>query len=712
MNIEKPSFKKICLMHLQALTNFPYIEKDFDAITDYELLCKVVDYLNKVIKNENEQNETIMSLYKAFVELKDYVDSYFENLDVQDEINNKLDEMAESGELTQLILNYIYQDIKIAFPSYKIEGTNTLGDCSIIKSQNKSLMIDCFDNNDNCYIGIQETLYHLGIAKLDYLLITHYHADHYGNIYRLINDGYLDNATVILPRDCTRYPNNNGNAIKSALTAAGIKFELCDNQTFYLDDVKVSLFNGNETDYAYYDSYDGKPALEYNDYSIYANVEYRGKRILFTGDGDYVSNAYVTPRYLLTGYDLLKDNHHGFIKFNPDYVKKVIPKKVVIPATIGMVNLNLSRWAVESGYWQLDTPDIYLQGYQQEELIFGLKVDSIQCISDGYSVQGYAGNGSWHYYIDSTTTNLIRTGSRENPFKTLMEAVALVPKRVNYQIVLNCINLSADSYDINFRGFNVLKINFNNLEFNHKMNFIHCNNLFLDDINTTKPITIDASRCVITDMTSAVTDETYNLFVTNSNLTINGTVDVTGYTNEGFRIGRNCYVDMNITSFDSEISTGHLFNSWGSTINFTDECIDVLKNYKFITQLTNAGSVRGTSYSNNVAELMTLFESDTPEYSQVVCSENLSNYDEIEITSKTSDNFVRVDRYNNKGYHSFVDCYTNAENSEAYMKCARFSFVDNNVNIARTGNITLKADPVVGPGTNPVGIIKVRGIIK
>lgn len=107
MNIEKPSFKKICLMHLQALTNFPYIEKDFDAITDYELLCKVVDYLNQVIANENEQNKTVLELYNAFNYLKSYVENYFENLDVQDEINNKLDEMVEDGVLEQIIEQYI-----------------------------------------------------------------------------------------------------------------------------------------------------------------------------------------------------------------------------------------------------------------------------------------------------------------------------------------------------------------------------------------------------------------------------------------------------------------------------------------------------------------------------------------------------------------------------------------------------------------------------
>ena len=85
------NFKQLVLMNLQTLTNFPYIEKDFDAVTDYQLLCLVIDHLNEVIKNSNEQNTVIQNLYNAFVTLKDYVDNYFDNLDIQKEIDNKLD---------------------------------------------------------------------------------------------------------------------------------------------------------------------------------------------------------------------------------------------------------------------------------------------------------------------------------------------------------------------------------------------------------------------------------------------------------------------------------------------------------------------------------------------------------------------------------------------------------------------------------------------
>ena len=86
-----------------VLQNFPFLEDDFDAITDYELFCKMVEYmkksLDKIVEYQDEINEfrTELDTYK----------NYFDNLDVQEEINNKLDEMAESGELTDIIAQYL-----------------------------------------------------------------------------------------------------------------------------------------------------------------------------------------------------------------------------------------------------------------------------------------------------------------------------------------------------------------------------------------------------------------------------------------------------------------------------------------------------------------------------------------------------------------------------------------------------------------------------
>lgn len=74
-----------------------------DSLSYYELLCKVVDYLNKLSDSLNNTNEQIMQLAKEFNELKNYIDNYFDELDVQTEVNNKIQQLQESGYFEHLI---------------------------------------------------------------------------------------------------------------------------------------------------------------------------------------------------------------------------------------------------------------------------------------------------------------------------------------------------------------------------------------------------------------------------------------------------------------------------------------------------------------------------------------------------------------------------------------------------------------------------------
>lgn len=102
---------------LWTIENFPFIEQDFDAITNYQLWCRIVDNMNKIIANQNKLQDSQKELVQAFNDLVDYVNNYFENLDVQDEINNKLDEMAESGELAEIVTAYLQVNGVLAFNS-------------------------------------------------------------------------------------------------------------------------------------------------------------------------------------------------------------------------------------------------------------------------------------------------------------------------------------------------------------------------------------------------------------------------------------------------------------------------------------------------------------------------------------------------------------------------------------------------------------------
>ena len=78
------------------LQSFPFIEATFDAIDNYGLLCKIVEYVNKNIEKTNELGIKVEEL-----------NTWFKTLDLQDEVNKKLDEMALSGELTEIIAQYL-----------------------------------------------------------------------------------------------------------------------------------------------------------------------------------------------------------------------------------------------------------------------------------------------------------------------------------------------------------------------------------------------------------------------------------------------------------------------------------------------------------------------------------------------------------------------------------------------------------------------------
>ena len=84
---------------LWVLQNFPFIEEDFDALTNYEMMCKIVEKLNELIDVTNEQTQTFAYLEVEFKKLKDYVDEYLTGLDDVKEqinlINQALDNIGE-----------------------------------------------------------------------------------------------------------------------------------------------------------------------------------------------------------------------------------------------------------------------------------------------------------------------------------------------------------------------------------------------------------------------------------------------------------------------------------------------------------------------------------------------------------------------------------------------------------------------------------------
>ena len=93
-----------------------------DSLSYYEALCNLVHYIQDTVDVVNN-NATITEESIALLnEMKEYMDHYFDNLNVQDEINAKLDAMAEDGQLAEVFSEYFasYVDPQIEAQNRRI----------------------------------------------------------------------------------------------------------------------------------------------------------------------------------------------------------------------------------------------------------------------------------------------------------------------------------------------------------------------------------------------------------------------------------------------------------------------------------------------------------------------------------------------------------------------------------------------------------------
>lgn len=97
-----PNFKRFCMTIGELPTSY------LETMTYYEMLVWFTEYMkNTIIPTINNNGLAVEELQNKYIELKSYVDNYFTNLDVQQEINNKLDQMAQDGSLQVIIDQFL-----------------------------------------------------------------------------------------------------------------------------------------------------------------------------------------------------------------------------------------------------------------------------------------------------------------------------------------------------------------------------------------------------------------------------------------------------------------------------------------------------------------------------------------------------------------------------------------------------------------------------
>ena len=375
-----------------VLENFPFIEADFDALTEWQLFCKLGKEINKIIDSQNIVGEQAENLTNAFNNLKNYVDNYFDNLDVQEEINNKLNAMVEDGTLQEIMASYLNSKAVFGFDTVAdmkqatnlIDGSfaSTYGYYSINDGGAGKYKIRIVNTNDiideGSIIRINDTL----VAELINNKIVN--VKQFGAKTDGISDdtSYINNAIKYLAR------NNGG-------TLEGIKntTSLIDN-TIYLLDKITYLFtnytlkgNGNNTIMI-----TGKYDVDSNElietYSMGEHfVESAGGYINVILDGAIITNA----KYGIKGFGLCYNSIIQNCKFDNniteyaidswyDWGLRIFNNKFNSPINL----LNFIDWVVIDGN--------EFEGMIIQEKNYGIKLSgshSCKIVSNGFHNMQY-----------------------------------------------------------------------------------------------------------------------------------------------------------------------------------------------------------------------------------------------------------------------------------------------------------------------------------
>lgn len=136
-----------------------------DSLSYLELLNKMEKYLNDVIETVNENTDNfneLLAAYNTFVETvnqalqgyENFLTDYFDNLDLQQEVNEAIDEMITSGVFDEIISPFVSAQVPLAVNEWldeHPEATTTVEDGSITEAKLANSLLDVLAKRDGYY---------------------------------------------------------------------------------------------------------------------------------------------------------------------------------------------------------------------------------------------------------------------------------------------------------------------------------------------------------------------------------------------------------------------------------------------------------------------------------------------------------------------------------------------------------------------------------
>ncbi len=193
------------------------------------------------------------------------------------------------------------------------------GDCVLLRTAESTVLIDGGEPNQGD--GLVQKLHALGVHKLDYMINSHPHSDHYGGLTAVLEAIPVD--TLYMPD----YPEALTPTVSSyfafldAIENASLVITTPQNQQ------QISLGSAALT----FLTVDNTAANDLNACSLVCRVEHGSNSFLFCGDLDAKTERVFVRENLLAPITVLKCSHHGSNGSNCDaFLDVVSPKYAAI----------------------------------------------------------------------------------------------------------------------------------------------------------------------------------------------------------------------------------------------------------------------------------------------------------------------------------------------------------------------------------------------
>lgn len=219
----------------------------------------------------------------------------------------------------------LYQSAGLSSSVTAVEGDVTIhfidvgqGDCELIKTQNKTVLIDCGEKE--YYSDVISYIKSQNIEYIDYVIVTHPHSDHAGGMSFILDE--FDIGTVIMPKIQESVIPTTSTYIRllKSIENKRISVEYADaGKEYTLDDVKMTVLS---------------PVKDYDDlnnYSVAVKFVHGENSFLFTGDIEKEAENDIMEKGFDISADVLKIAHHGSsTSSQKKFINAVAPQYAVI----------------------------------------------------------------------------------------------------------------------------------------------------------------------------------------------------------------------------------------------------------------------------------------------------------------------------------------------------------------------------------------------